>query len=226
MAVAIVADAHLGGPGGAAEPLVEQLAELDVARCSLLLFLGDLFHVWVGHRRFETPEIRLVIAAIERLRDRGLRVCYVEGNRDFFLASSCYAGLFERVATEVDFEDRGVRYVAVHGDGLNDGDWRYRFWRWLSKSLASRILSPRIPAVLAQRIVGGTERRLARTNFHHRKALPERAIANYGRRRLAEGYDVLLLGHFHEERSYRLDDGEVRLLDAWFNTREILWLDR
>ena len=43
-------------------------------------------------------------------------------------------------------------------------------------------------------------------------------------RRLADGHDVLLLGHFHDARSWRVAGGEVRMLDAWFRSRRVEWL--
>ena len=118
----------------------------------------------------------------------------------------------------------GVRYLAVHGDGLNDRDWQYRFWRSLSKSALTRFLVRSIPRGVAHRMVHSTERRLSQTNFKHRAALPEEAIRRYAERRLAEGHDVLLLGHFHEPRVWRVPGGEVRLLDAWFRSRAVEWL--
>jgi hypothetical protein len=72
--------------------------------------------------------------------------------------------------------------------------------------------------------VASTERRLSQTNFKHRAALPEEAIRRYAEKRLAEGYDVLLLGHFHEPRVWPVGPAEVRLLDAWFKTRAVEWL--
>jgi UDP-2,3-diacylglucosamine hydrolase len=225
MPVAVVADAHLGGPGGAAGPLVEQLAALPERGCERLVILGDLFQVWVGDRRFETAEIAAVVQALRRLRDGGLRVDYVEGNRDFFLAGSIYADAFDGVASEVAFAAGGRRCLAVHGDGLNDRDWRYLAWRWLSKSAPSRLLVKLLPARLARRSVGATERHLADTNFKHRFAIPEAAIKRYGERRLREGHDLVLLGHFHEERRWRLEAGEIWLLDAWFRSRRIEWIE-
>jgi UDP-2,3-diacylglucosamine pyrophosphatase LpxH len=221
---AIIADAHLGGPGGAAEPLVRQLEALPAQGCRRLLLLGDLFQAWVADRRFETAEIARVVAALRALRRGGLAIDYVEGNRDFFLAGSAYADAFDRVATEVALTAGATRYLAVHGDGLNDRDWQYRFWRRLAKSWPSRVLARRIPRRFAQRMVSRTEARLSRTNFKHRSALPEAAIRRYAERRLAEGYDVLLLGHFHEPRTWTVAGGEVRLLDAWFRTRKVEWL--
>ena len=222
--IAIVADAHLSGPGGAAGPLVEQLRALPDQGCRRLVLMGDLFQAWVGFRSFETEDVRAVVAALRDLRARGVKIDYVEGNRDFFLAGSPYADAFDRIALETSFEVGGVRYLAVHGDGLNDEDWKYRFWRWLSKSAPVRLAVRATPRALANKMVHSTERRLSQTNFKHRAALPEAAIRSYAERRLAEGHDVLLLGHFHEPRVWKVKGGEVRLLDAWFRSREVEWL--
>ena len=203
---------------------MEQLRALPAQGCDRLILLGDVFQAWIGARRFETDDIRAVMAALHDLRAGGLRIDYIEGNRDFFLKDSVYSGVFDGVVLETSFTVDGVRYLAVHGDGLNDRDWKYRFWRWLSKSRPVRFLVLRIPERLAHRLVHGTEQRLSQTNFKHRAALPEEAIRRYAERRLAEGYDVLLLGHFHEPRTWTVRGGEVRLLDAWFRGRQMEWI--
>ena len=112
----------------------------------------------------------------------------------------------------------------MHGDGLNDRDRQYLFWRWLSKSLPVRLLVRLLPPAMARRFVLRAERRLAETNFKHRFEIPERAIRRYAERRLREGHDLLLLGHFHEERRWTVHGGEVWLLEAWFSSRRIEWL--
>lgn len=221
---ALLADAHVGGPGGGGADLVRQLEELEPGRCDLLLVLGDLFHVWVGDARYETDEIRLLVPALEGVRRRGIEIRYVEGNRDFFLDDSVYAGCFDSISREHAFECGGLRYLAVHGDGLNDRDWRYRFWRRLSKNAVSRAAARRLPASLAGRLVNGMDRRLARTNFEHKVRIPEQVIQRYAETRLREGHDVLLLGHFHQPRRWRVSGGEVRVVDAWFRARALEWL--
>jgi UDP-2,3-diacylglucosamine pyrophosphatase LpxH len=219
-ATALVADAHLGGWGGSAEPLVAQL-EAAAAVAPRIVLLGDLFHVWVGRRQFETPEIAAIVACLRRLRAAGTWLEYVEGNRDFFIADGPYADAFDRVGLETSFTAGGRRYLAVHGDGLNDRDWRYRFWRRLSKSPPVRLAVERLPAATARRLVRGAEERLARTNFRHRSRIPEEAIRAYATRRLAEGHDTLLLGHFHEERRWTVPGGDIWLLDAWFRSQRV-----
>lgn len=222
--IALIADAHIGGPGGSAGPLIDQLESLPGQGCERLILMGDLFQAWIGSPRFETPDITAVVDTLRSLRRKELRIDYVEGNRDFFLAGSPYADAFDQVVLEVAFEVGGTRYLAVHGDGLNDKDWQYRFWRRLSKSPPVRFAVFHTPRGLAHRMVHSTEQRLSQTNFKHKARLPERAIRGYAERRLAEGYDVLLLGHFHEPHVWPVAGGEVRLLDAWFRSRRVEWL--
>jgi UDP-2,3-diacylglucosamine hydrolase len=221
MPVAVLADAHLGGPGGAAAPLVEQLLALPGAGCRHLVLLGDLFQVWIGDPRFDTTEVAAVTAALRELRERGVRLEYVEGNRDFFIGEGAYAALFDRVANETRFTSGGRRVLAVHGDGLNDRDRQYLFWRWLSKSAPVRLAVRAMPRALARRLVDRTERRLADTNFKHRVRIPEEAIRRWAATHLGRDCDLVLLGHFHEGRRWQLPGGEVWLLDAWFRSRRI-----
>ena len=113
----------------------------------------------------------------------------------------------------------------MHGDGLNDRDRQYLAWRWLSKSWPVEAVIRHLPRAIVGRFVDATERRLSQTNFKHKAVVPEAAIRRYAERRFAEGHDVLLLGHFHEPHVWRVAGGEVRLLDAWFRSRQIEWLD-
>ncbi len=188
--------------------------------------MGDLFHVWVGHRQFETPEIAAVMVALDRLRAAGVRVSYIEGNRDFFLRDGPYRDHFDEVAVELPIEIGNERVLCVHGDGLNDRDWQYRGWRWLSKSPPARFFVRHLPGGLARRIVHGTEERLARTNFKHKNRIPEEPIATWGARRLIQGeFDRIVLGHFHEPRLIATQHGKIHILDAWFRSHRIESLD-
>lgn len=223
--VAVIADSHLGGPGGDGAELCAQLDALPGQGVDFLVLLGDIFHVWVGSRRFETAEVRRVLPHLRALRQAGIRVDYVEGNRDFFLAGSPYEDAFDHITLETSFEIGGRKVLAVHGDGLNDRDRQYHFWRWLSKSPPSRFFILNLPGPIARRAVHTTERRLAQTNFRHRKRVPEGPIRRYGERRFAEGYDQLLVGHFHEAHQFLVPHGEIRLLDAWFHSRRVEFFD-
>ncbi len=224
MPVAVIADAHLGGPGGAVAPLANQIDALDSQTCERLVLLGDLFQVWVGSRRFETPEIAFLVDSLERLRGRGVPTHYVEGNRDFFLRRSEYEVYFDSIGMELSFEISGRRYLVVHGDGLNARDYLYRFWRRFSKNPLSRLGMLGLPKGIAESLIHRAENTLSKTNFKHKSRIPEEVLLAYGRRRLSEGYDELLFGHFHEPRDWVVPEGKIRILDAWCTTRAIEWI--
>jgi UDP-2,3-diacylglucosamine hydrolase len=221
MKVALIADAHIDGPGEGPGPLVDQLRGLAAEKPDRLILLGDIFQAWVGFPQYETASVRAVLDAVAEVRAAGVRVEYIEGNRDFFIAEGAYRTAFDFVGLETAFEAGGKRYLAVHGDGLNDRDRQYLAWRWLSKSWPVKTAIRRLPEPVVSRLVDRTEKKLSRTNFKHKARVPEEAIRRYGERRLAEGHDVLLLGHFHEPHRYVVEGGEVRLLDAWFRARRV-----
>jgi UDP-2,3-diacylglucosamine pyrophosphatase LpxH len=224
MAVAVIADAHLGGPGGEAGPLVEQIRELPSLGCERLILLGDVLQVWVGFEQYQTDESRALLAAVDDVRSHGVRVDCIEGNRDFFLAEGPLRAHFDSVGLEVAFVAGGERCLAVHGDRLNDRDHAYRAWRWLSKSPPVRGVVRHLPRRVVEPLIQRTESRLSGTNFKHKMRIPEEAIRAWATRRLADGYDRILLGHFHEARSWSLPGGEVRLLEAWFSSRRVEWV--
>lgn len=224
MPVAAIADAHLGGPGGAAAPLARQIDALDTGNCERLVLLGDLFQVWVGSRRFETDEIKRIVDALTALRGRGVPTHYVEGNRDFFLEGSEYESCFDSIGLEFAFETDGRKYLVVHGDGLNARDYLYRFWRRFSKNPASRLGMLALPKRLAGWLIERAESGLSKTNFKHKTRIPDEVLRAYASRRLSEGYDELLLGHFHQPHAWEVPEGRVRILDAWFSTRAIEWI--
>ena len=232
--IAVVADAHIGGPGGAGDELFRQLRQLPAQGCTDLLLLGDLFHVWVGSPKYETADIREFVGVAAELRKAGLRLHYIEGNRDFFLAGSVYSDCFDRYGLEADFDavdtrGRSVRILAVHGDRANPNDRGYRLWAAISKSPPVRFFMRRLPSRLAHALVHKAERGIARTNQKYRHSIPEKELRAYAQRRLtgnreSDGYDLLVMGHFHQPASFTLESGEVRLIDAWFNSRQIEWL--
>ncbi len=222
--IAVVADAHIGGPGGPGRQLFEQLEALPQQGCGDLLLLGDLFHVWVGSTKYEDEDIHTFVGLAKKVRAQGVRIHYVEGNRDFFLDDSPYAEAFDEYGTRLELTTAQHRILAVHGDLINEDDRAYLFWRRVSKSALSCFCMRHLPGWLARRMVYRAERGIARTNEAHRHKIPEQAIREFGAEEARAGYDLILMGHFHEPATFAVEGCEVRLVDAWYNSRSIEWI--
>lgn len=221
----ILGDSHIGLSPGDHEGMTGWLARLEQKSPAALYLNGDLFHYYIGDPKFQTDSVRRVFDALRGMRDRGVEIVYVEGNRDFFLEKSLAERSVTRVTTRAEFAAGDRRFLVVHGDMINDRDWPYRFWRWLSKNPVSRLGVRMIPGRIARRFVDSVESRLSMSNFKHKTRLPVERMESYGRRRGTEGYDQVVFGHFHHKLEIEAGDALVTVLPAWFARGEALAID-
>jgi UDP-2,3-diacylglucosamine pyrophosphatase LpxH len=216
-----LADSHIEGPGGEPEALLEQLEVLPARGFDHLVLLGDILHLWIGLTKVQTRGAKLLCHGLKQIRQRGVFVDYVEGNRDFFLEPLLAQGAFDRLGVELTLEVGSRRCLFVHGDRVPTGDWAYAGWRGLSKSGPVRWIVSALPAGVAWSIAQWMERRLAKSNFSHRDFIPERRLRKFAEKQLRKGFDLVILGHFHEERKWDLEMGSVWVVEAWFRSRRI-----
>jgi len=220
---AVFADCHVGRAPGDEGPFLEALEKTAARGASAISLLGDIFHYFIAHPKFETPAIARFLETVEKLSKQGVPVTYVEGNRDFFLRGSHVERCFRQVCDEESFAQGKRRFLLTHGDLLNEKDLPYRFWRALSKNPVSRASLSLIPGRIAHGIVRRVEARLYRSNFKHKTRLPVEMIRAFAARRFREGYDVLLLGHFHKSWVEETDGRRIEILPAFVEERR--WLE-
>jgi len=217
--VALLGDAHLRESDGEVPAFVRFLDTLprDVRT---LAILGDLFAVWIGSPGLVRRHHHEVVTALKSLRARGCSLLYVEGNHDFFLRRLYGPDLFDHLATDaLDLDLAGRRAHLAHGDLVNRRDRQYLAWRALSKNRLFFFAFSLLPARTRLGIAHRLEDRLARTNQNFRRGFPLAECEAYARRRIRGGADILVFGHFHEERRLVFKEGErqgaVFVLPAW-----------
>jgi len=221
----VIGDSHIGLADGSEQPIVAWLDRLEALAPRALYLNGDLFHYLIADNKFVTPSVEIVFERLRALRDRGVPIHYVEGNRDFFLRGSFAEAAVTDVALEYGVRAGAHNYLIVHGDMINDRDYPYRFWRFASKNAFSRLALKLIPKTTAKTFVDGVERKLAKTNFKHKSRLPMEQFEEYGRRRSADGYTDIVFGHFHQKFVESMGGATVTILPPWYETGEAMCID-
>jgi len=220
----VIGDSHIGLSDGNEAPIVAWLDRLAALQPKALYLNGDVFHYLIAHAKFKTTSVENVFAKFAAVRDAGLPIHYVEGNRDFFLRGS----FVEKAVTDIGMEyaiDAGEKkYLIVHGDMINDRDWPYRFWRRASKNPFSRLAIELIPRKTARAFVDSVEQRLSGSNFKHKSRIPVELMEAYGRRRGTGGYTDIVFGHFHQ-KVILPGPPTITILPPWYETGEAMVID-
>lgn len=221
----LVADSHLNAEDAETDRFLRFLRSVGPTAATLIL-VGDIFDLWIARRGLELPFHLALVRALGELREAGMAVKYVAGNRDYFVGERYPAGPFAAVAEESLIEEQGGRRIFVsHGDLVNQEDRQYQRWRRLSRSAPVRGLFGLLPAGPAGTLSAYLERRFRTTNQRYRIGFPRAQAEAYARGVFARGADTIVLGHFHEARVMELPGGTLYVLPGWREDRRYLRVD-
>jgi len=221
-AVYFFADAHLGADPRAQEAarearLHEFLTSL-AGRASALYIVGDLFDFWFEYRTAIPRRHFGTLAALRRLRDAGVRITYLNGNHDFWLGPFLQDELgIETHQDALALDLQGHRIWLHHGDGLAAGDLGYRLLKKVLRNRISialyRLLHPDLGIPLAHVV--------SRWSRHSRADRPldgDRLWTRIATPRFHEGFDTVMVGHFHHAWERRDGTRSFFMLGDWIET--------
>ena len=223
-----IGDVHLDRDDPALEDFLRFLRSLG-ATASRVVLLGDLFNVWIGGAAMEQPHQTAVVRELAELRRRGVRVGYLEGNRDYRIGRH-YTGTALDEASDSHLVERhaGKSVYTTHGDLVNVRDRQYRAWRAFSRSAPVWALFELLPVPRRLALVERLEHRMRGTNLAQKRALPEELLREFAAARVREGHDAVVVGHFHVEREMPIAAagavGRLFVLPEWRASRRHLVL--
>ncbi len=221
----VTGDSHIGLSPGSEAGIVAWMQRFAALQPRALYLNGDLFHYLIAHPKFYTEAVENVFNGFRKLRDSGIEVHYVEGNRDFFIRGSFAEKAVSDVAFEYAVPAGDKKYLIVHGDMINDRDYPYRFWRLASKNPISKFSLKLIPKRAARRFVDRVEKKLSQTNFKHKTRLPLEQMEAYARRRHEDGFTHVVFGHFHEKLVMPAGETTVTIVPPWYETGEAMMIN-
>lgn len=233
----LAGDLHLKGVPAERAPLA-RLLELARAQDATLIFLGDLFHYWLGPRHLHEPMYREALALLRSATAGGLSIRVLPGNRDFLLdLDSSFSGA---TGVTVDGDSLSIqvgptRVHLSHGDLFCTADVRYQRMRRILRSRMVRFWAGRLPAWLVKQIA-------ARLRGHSERVVrakpagmlePDRELV---KSLLRQGFHDVICGHFHVVRDEAFPvaegGGHFRIVEPFEEQGYVLehdgagWLER
>ena len=224
--VYLIADSHLGDARAPGPEFIAMLRGLSQARA--LVFLGDLFQVWLALPKYWDANTREVLEGFRELQRAGTRTVFVVGNREFFLPR----GAAEVKRSNLPFDWivpgaailswAGKRYGLTHGDVVNRRDSQYLKWRHFSRGRAFEAVFRAMPGGVARRIAQRLERALSTTNREIKIQYPADELEAFAGTVL-QGLDGFFIGHFHRDETISVpgQTAALRIVPDWFSRKAL-----
>ena len=231
MTTLFISDLHLDVERPRITELFVRFLRDEAARAEALYILGDLFEAWVGDDD-PSPTGERVATELRSLRDTGVPVYFMRGNRDFLLGRD-----YARRAGMTILPDpavillHGETVLLMHGDLLCSDDVAYQAFRaqtrnpqwqaqFLSQPLAARLAFAQSARAASQAHQAGLQQQGALESITD--VSPQAVEATLRR----FGIDTLIHGHTHRPGTHSLDiDGSACrriVLGDWYEQGSVL----
>ena len=216
-----ISDAHLG-LGSAEEEREKELRLVKFldhikSDASELFIVGDLFDAWFEYRTVIPKGFHRLFTKLEDLTKQGIRVHYLAGNHDYWIRDFFRDNLGMKTYFDAfDITVEGKKILIHHGDGLADKDTGYKI---LKKILRSKFnvwlyswLHPDIGITIAR-----SSSRKSRHYTSTKDYGEQDSMISYAKRKIDEGYDIVIMGHRHHPVCQRFDNGVYINLGDWIS---------
>lgn len=221
--VYFLADAHLGQGSHESNRERERdlLAFLDRvgSEGAALYVVGDLFDFWFEYTHAIPKEFVRVLQAMGELRRHGVPLTYVGGNHDFWIGDYLARELdVPFTDASLELAHQGRRIFLAHGDGLGPGDSGYKLLKRVLRNGAARALfrwiHPDVGIPLARSVS-----RLSRHHAPRPGRTEEQLLELLAAPRFREGFDAVVMGHFHRPLHRVEGRNEFLILGEWVTRR-------
>lgn len=209
--VYFLSDLHLDDTDHERSGRVMRFLRARRGEASAVYLCGDIFDFWLGYRTVVHGAYFGVLRAVAELVESGTRVVFLTGNHDPDPGSFLRDTLGAEVTEDgLDLELGGRRVRVDHGDLIDPRGLRHTALNRVAHARPLRWAARRLHPDTAWSLAGVYARLLGAHKDY--SDLPRELVDAYFERRVDEGADVVVIGHYHRavwhqtERAGRLRD--------------------
>ena len=226
-----VSDVHLGlqsfDPADREARFVSFLRGLP-QETDALYMLGDIWDFWYEYRDVVPKGYVRVLAALQELMDRGVKVYFFNGNHDIWTYSYFEELGMKKLTQPCVVDIAGKKFCLGHGDGLGPTPFGYRVIKYIFNNRPTQILFSTLHPWIAYRIgnVWSKHSRLSHNEKYEFRGVDE-PLYKFAES-FSEGNDVdfFIFGHYHAEADVTLPKGNrLLLLKDWMSSSPYICFD-
>ena len=184
-----------------------------------LIIGGDFFDYWFEYKNQIPAGYESLLKELKELKKSGIDIHYILGNHDFW----DFGYLNQNIGITIHKGDLTIKYnnhniYFTHGDGILKNDYGYRF---MKKIIRSRIFikiynlfNPNFTTKLANNISNTS----SRYNHHNNNVSAiKKDVLEFAQKKWKENYDMVLVGHYHQEGTIKENNKSVTFLGDWLS---------
>lgn len=205
MTVLVISDLHLSPECPALTRAFCRFLEETASNAEALYILGDLVEAWVGD---DDPSefARDIKRALHLLVDRGTRLYFLHGNRDFMVGDHFASQVGAHLLPQEHVADiHGQRVLLLHGDSLCTEDRAYQRFRRLVRNPAVLWCLRHLPLRRRQRMAADWRERSRAANRNKPEAIMDVSPEAVEAALLRHNVSLLVHGHTHRPGIHQLD---------------------
>lgn len=226
MTIIFISDLHLSAEKPQITDCFLRFLNDEATHCSALYILGDLFEAWIGDDD-QTPLHNEVAIQLARLKQVGVALYFIHGNRDFLIGKQYAERAGLTLLNEVEVIDLfGNPTLIMHGDTLCIQDINYQAFRKKVHNPYLQWLFHKLPLFIRKKI-GLALRKGSKEDKQH-KSNEIMDVDQDEVIRVMKHYQVtqLIHGHTHRPAIHTVKLGEQKgtriVLGDWYQQGSIL----
>lgn len=204
--ILLIADSHLTEHCPAKAAFFAMLEKISATDYDVL-FLGDIFDVWIGCFGYETEIHRRFMGWCRREKEKR-KIWFIEGNHEFFIRRN-RSEYFTEVFLQYAVLDGGALY-ALHGDLVNYRDRSFNLLRASLRNPMSYFLIRLFGLTgWGTSFSGRVRKDLQKTNKVQKRYYPRKELLELDESMKKTSCRMIVAGHFHKEAS----EGMITILE-------------
>jgi UDP-2,3-diacylglucosamine hydrolase len=178
-----------------------------------LFLLGDIFDFYFEYKSFIPKSFFKIFLKLKRAAEEGINIHYWVGNHDFWIGDFIETlGIVKHPGAEV-VRIGEKRMLVQHGDEM---DSSFTAKKMLANKFSKMLFSFIHPEVGLQ--MAKTLSKFSKVNSRGQE-LSNGSFEKFATEKFKEGFDAVIMGHFHKPYLYREGEKTLAIFGDWEHSR-------